>query len=159
VSKSNILLYVFDVNELSKEEVESDLKRLEREGLSIVLLANKTEEMDASIFAAYSEEYPVIAISAKNHEGLDALKAELAKSVEELATESDTIVINARHYEAFSNALADMNQVEQALEMQISGDLLAMDIRSAIRHLSSITGEISTDDLLGNIFANFCIGK
>ncbi|PKR80370.1 tRNA uridine-5-carboxymethylaminomethyl(34) synthesis GTPase MnmE [Brumimicrobium salinarum] len=159
VSKSNILLYVFDVNELSKEEVQNDLSRLEREGLSIILLANKTEDMDASEFAAYSEEYPVIAISAKNHEGLDALKAELAKSVEELATESDTIVINARHYEAFSNALADMNQVEQALEMQISGDLLAMDIRSAIRHLSSITGEISTDDLLGNIFANFCIGK
>lgn len=159
VSKSNILLYVFDANELTKEDVQVDLKRLEREGLSIILLANKTEGLDASQFDNYSEIYPVIAISAKQHAGLDTLKAELAKSVASLASESDTIVINARHYEAFSNALADMFKVEDALEMQISGDLLAMDIRSAIRHLSSITGEITSDELLGNIFANFCIGK
>ena len=159
VSKSNILLYVFDANELTKEEVQIDLNRLDRVGLSIVLLANKTEDMDATKFIDYSEKYPVIAISAKNHFGLDTIKEELAKSVANLATESDTIVINARHYEAFSNALADMFKVEEALEMQISGDLLAMDIRSAIRHLSSITGEITSDDLLGNIFANFCIGK
>ncbi|RFC55005.1 tRNA uridine-5-carboxymethylaminomethyl(34) synthesis GTPase MnmE [Brumimicrobium aurantiacum] len=159
VNKSNILLYVFDAKELDKETVENDLKRLEREGLSIVLLANKTEEMDTSKLSSYSEKYPIIPISAKKHQGLEELKLELAKSAEALSTESDTIVINARHYEAFYNALADMNQVENALAMQISGDLLAMDIRSAIRHLSSITGEITTDDLLGNIFANFCIGK
>ena len=115
--------------------------------------------MDPEKFTNYSENYPIIAISAINHSGLDALKNELAKSVASLATESDTIVINARHFEAFSNALSDMFKVEEALEMQISGDLLAMDIRSAIRHLSSITGEITSDDLLGNIFANFCIGK
>lgn len=158
VKRSNILLYVFDAKELTKEDVQSDIEKLERNGLSVILLANKTEDLEQD-FSDYSSTYPIIPISAKNQIGLEELKAELSVCVESIATESDTIVVNARHYEAFSNALNDMYKVEEGLNLSIPGDLLAMDIRSAIRHLSSITGEITPDDLLGNIFANFCIGK
>ncbi len=159
VKKSNILLYVFDINELSREEVQNDLKKIEHGNLSIVILANKTEGRADDNFKSYSENYPIIPISAKEHQGLENLKEQLFDIVSALKTESDTIVINARHHTAFSNALEDLWKVEEALEMDIPGDLLAMDIRSAIRHLASITGEITSDDLLGNIFANFCIGK
>lgn len=159
VKKSSILLYVFDVNELSPEEVRTDLDKLKREGLSILVLANKTENSSAKNFHEYTNQFPVIPISAKEKQGIELLENELIKIADSLSSESDTIVINARHHEAFSNALKDIYKVEEALEMEVSGDFLAMDIRSAIRHLASITGEITNDDLLGNIFANFCIGK
>ena len=159
VRRSDILLYVFDAKELTKEEVQEDLSKLERSGVSTILLANKAEGKAIDAYASYCENHPVLSISAKQHLGLNEIRAELAKCVENISTESDTIVVNARHYDAFSKALEDILKVEQALEMHIPGDLLAMDIRSAIRHLSSITGEISTDDLLGNIFMNFCVGK
>lgn len=158
VQKSNILLYVFDAKELSIDEVKEDLATLEREGLFVLVLANKSEDSSED-FSSYSDSHPVIPISAKHNQGLEELKTELSKLVDNLSVESDTIVVNARHHQAFSNALQDIYKVEEALELEISGDLLAMDIRSAIRHLASITGEISTDDLLGNIFANFCVGK
>lgn len=159
VGKSNVLLYVFDAVEMTPEEVQQDLNKLKREGLSIILLANKVDQLDGFDDADYDETFPIIPISAKEKQGMKALKDQLSAEVEKFASESDTIVINARHYEAFSKALEDIHKVEEALEMQIPGDLLAMDIRSAIRHLSSIIGDITEDDLLGNIFANFCIGK
>lgn len=159
VRKSNVLLYVFDTIEMSSTEVQEDIQKLERDGLSIILLANKVDEVPDFNSSKFATDHTLIPISAKEKQGIDQLKEQLSKEVEKLATESDTIVINARHYEAFSKALSDIYQVEEALEMQIPGDLLAMDIRSAIRHLSSIIGDITEDDLLGNIFANFCIGK
>jgi tRNA modification GTPase len=160
VSKSNILLYVYDANALSPEEVKHDIQQLEREGLDILLIANKVDQLpEGAVLPSYDLKYTTVPISAKQKSGLDALRQALSSSVNALNSESDTIVVNARHYSAFSKALEDIKKVEQGLAAQIPGDLLAMDIRSAIRNLSSITGEITTDDLLGNIFANFCIGK
>ncbi|MDX1651357.1 MAG: tRNA uridine-5-carboxymethylaminomethyl(34) synthesis GTPase MnmE [Brumimicrobium sp.] len=159
VGKSNVLLYVFDAVEMAPEDVSQDIEKLKRDGLSIVLLANKVDQLKSFDAAKYDTPYPVIPISAKEKQGIKDIKTQLSKEVEKFASESDTIVINARHYEAFSKALEDIHKVEEALALQIPGDLLAMDIRSAIRHLSSIIGDITEDDLLGNIFANFCIGK
>jgi tRNA modification GTPase len=72
---------------------------------------------------------------------------------------NDTIVTNTRHYDALIKALEEIQKVKEGLENHLSGDLLAIDIRQALYHFGEITGEITTDDLLGNIFANFCIGK
>jgi tRNA modification GTPase len=159
VGKSNVLLYVFDTIEISPAEVQEDIQKLERQGLSIVLLANKVDATNNFNVKDFGDAYPIIPISAKEKQGIKEIKTQLSEEVQKFASESDTIVINARHYEAFSKALKDIYKVEESLEMQIPGDLLAMDIRSAIRHLSSIIGDITEDDLLGNIFANFCIGK
>ncbi|MFT7158669.1 MAG: tRNA modification GTPase, partial [Parvicella sp.] len=74
-------------------------------------------------------------------------------------TQNDVIISNARHFEALKNAEMDLMKVSEGLNTSMSGDFLAMDIRQALYHLGTITGEVSTDDLLGNIFANFCIGK
>lgn len=160
VNKSNILLYVYDATALSAGEVTSDIQKLEREGLDILLIANKVDQLPTGTVLPTSEsKYQTVSISAKEKSGLDTLLKALSSSVNALSSESDTIVVNARHYAAFSKALEDIKKVEIGLSQNIPGDLLAMDIRSAIRNLASITGEISTDDLLGNIFSRFCIGK
>ena len=72
---------------------------------------------------------------------------------------TDTVISNSRHYEALMNALKAIEEVNIGLKSDISGDLLSVDIRKSIEHLAEITGEITNDDVLGNIFANFCIGK
>ena len=72
---------------------------------------------------------------------------------------TDTIISNSRHYQALINAMTAIKDVSNGLESNISGDLLSIDIRKSIEHLAEITGEITNDDVLGNIFSNFCIGK
>ena len=72
---------------------------------------------------------------------------------------NDTIVTNSRHYDALLKAFEEIQKVKEGLESGLSGDLLAIDIRQALYYFGEITGEITNDDLLGNIFANFCIGK
>ena len=83
----------------------------------------------------------------------------LAHADGDYGKEDQTIVTNARHYEILRKCEISLVKVEEGLDLQIPGDLLAMDIRETLYHLGEITGQITTDDLLGNIFANFCIGK
>ena len=73
--------------------------------------------------------------------------------------QNDTIISNSRHQQELSNTLAEINAIIDGLNTDISGDLLAVNIRQALYHLGLITGEVTTDDLLGNIFGKFCIGK
>lgn len=161
VKKSAVLIYVYDAKALTREEVEKDLEALSNGSSKIIVLANKMDITDESA-PALSEKWkdiPVIPTTAKTGEGITQLKAQFQAFVQDGIGESDTIVVNARHLNIFAETLKDVEKIELGLQQQIPGDLLAMDIRSAIRNLSAITGEISTDDLLGNIFANFCIGK
>ena len=72
---------------------------------------------------------------------------------------NDTIITNSRHYDSLLKAFEEIDKVKEGLDINLSGDLLAIDIRQALYHFGEITGEITNDDLLGNIFANFCIGK
>lgn len=161
VQKSTVLIYVYDAQALRREEVEMDLESLANGPSKIIVLANKMD-ITGNAVANLSEKWnntPVIPTTAKTGEGISELKEQLKSFVQDGMGESDTIVVNARHLNIFSETLKDVEKIEEGLQQQIPGDLLAMDIRSAIRNLSAITGEISTDDLLGNIFANFCIGK
>lgn len=157
VKRSKIVLYVFDADALQPADVVADLANLKTDNVSILVIANKTDK--ATLDNQSQFDFPILQLSAKVKTGLEELKTQLTKLVQQDAGESDMIVVNARHYEAFSKAYKDLVKVEEGMELQLPGDLLAMDIRSAIRNLASITGEITTDDLLGNIFANFCIGK
>ena len=88
----------------------------------------------------------------------------MLKSLTDLAntgilSNNQTIVSNSRHFEALNNALIAIKEVTKGIENNISSDLFATDIRNALHHLGLISGEVTTEDLLGNIFANFCIGK
>jgi tRNA modification GTPase len=108
-----------------------------------------TEDMDTLLF-----------ISAKENYGLDQVRSKLSQVVEREKLNSDDVIItNIRHYEALSNVSESLSRVEEGLSNNIPDDLIAIDIRHAIHYLGEITGEITTDVLLGNIFRNFCIGK
>src|SRR5690606_41105392 len=99
-------------------------------------------------------------LSSKTGEGVEELQQKLLEFVNtgELQN-NNSIVTNTRHYNALLKALEEINRVQDGLNANLSGDLLAIDIRQALHHFGEITGEITNDDLLGNIFANFCIGK
>ncbi len=99
-------------------------------------------------------------ISALTGEGMDGLKNDLLATTKNITVEgSDVVVTNIRHFQALSNAHEALTRVLEGINNDITGDFLAMDIRRALHHLGEITGEITTDDLLGNIFSKFCIGK
>ncbi len=99
-------------------------------------------------------------ISAKKKIGIEALKDKLQHYVNTGALHhSDTIVTNSRHYDSLIKAQQEINQVQEGLNMGLTGDLLAIDIRQALYYFGEITGQVTSDDILGNIFANFCIGK
>ena len=100
-----------------------------------------------------------VAISALTGEGVDALRNAITRSQAGRYSASEILVTNARHHEALRNACASLILVRKGLETDLSGDFISQDLREALYHLGSITGEISTDEILGNIFRNFCIGK
>ena len=105
-----------------------------------------------------NEDILVICISAKLKFGLNDLYNTLKHS-QPLAHPDATLVTNVRHYEALLHASDSLNQVQQGLEMNIPTDLISQDLRQALHYLGSITGEITTDEVLGSIFSRFCIGK
>jgi len=104
--------------------------------------------------------FDLLSLSAKTGEGVTALQDKLLEFVNTGALKNnDTIITNTRHYDALLKALEEVEKVQFGMASGVSGDLLAIDIRQALYHFGEITGEITSDDLLGNIFANFCIGK
>jgi tRNA modification GTPase len=106
-------------------------------------------------FAFPPESFNLKPVRSKN-----ALKSWMVTQIQAgFDTSQETIVTNVRHLEALEKSAASLHQAQVGLETNITGDFVAMDIRQAMFHLGQITGDISTDDLLGNIFAKFCIGK
>lgn len=179
IRQSTVLIYVFDRTNMNSDHVWNDVKKLAHEGLSIILIGNKTDAyfelsdyeqtelshgqrgQDRDVDWSYIEDkFPLIYISAKDNDNIDSLKETLYKSVlDREISQNSTIVSNARHYDALQGAYTSLQQALDNLSMGISGDFVAMDIRHSLQYLGEITGEISTDDLLDSIFSRFCIGK
>lgn len=164
IDQSALLIYVFDVIKTPPEEVKADLEKLVKKGIHFLAIANKMDLNPYTKAEHYTNELltadkfiPISAIAKMN---IEYLKEKLYNTVitNQLNMES-TIVTNARHFDALQKAHNSLSDVLRGMEEGVTSDFVAMDIRQAIYHLGSITGEISTDDLLGNIFANFCIGK
>lgn len=128
---------------------------------AVITLANKADRTDDP--QALDEKWAgsgALLMSATQGTGLDSLRDRLLALAKTLApSEGDTVVSNLRHYEALSKAREALRHVRNGLDSGITGDFLAVDIRKSLHHLGEITGEITTDDLLGNIFSRFCIGK
>ncbi|MCO6499038.1 MAG: tRNA uridine-5-carboxymethylaminomethyl(34) synthesis GTPase MnmE [Vicingus serpentipes] len=160
IQKSSIYIYLFDINELTLEEVEGDLSQFNQDKPRLVV-ANKVDLADDSKGIPFRDsDIDCHFISAKEKESLAELKEILYQSVmDQLIDKNDVIVTNVRHYDALSNANESLLKVLEGLDNNITGDFLAMDIRQALHQLGLITGDITTDDLLDNIFSKFCIGK
>lgn len=155
--KSEIVIYLFDAKDDIKG-VEKGIEMLKTEVESeIVLVANKVDLLTDS--SNYIKLNP-LEISATNGKGVNNLIDTLVKIVNDKKVEGQQIIItNMRHVEALQKAFDAITQVKQGLDNGITGDFLAIDIRQSLHYLGEITGEITTDDLLGNIFSRFCIGK
>ncbi|SFC38203.1 tRNA modification GTPase trmE [Zunongwangia mangrovi] len=183
IGQAQVVIYLFDTSRLSKIEftegsVAKDQLQANETSLSmiqveiekiknkypqkpLVIIANKIDQLtEKQIEILTSRISDLHLLSAKTGLGVEELKEKLLNFVNTGALRNNnTIVTNSRHYNALLKALEEINKVEDGLNMDLSGDLLAIDIRQALHHFGEITGEITNDDLLGNIFANFCIGK
>ena len=131
--------------------------------LNFIVSSLSNKDIKASLVenaAEASDFTPIIGISAKTGSGIDNLRSILASSQRDLLADSDTtLVTNQRHVQALSDARTSLLRVQEGLALGLPTDLAAQDIREAIYHIGSIVGEISADEVLGNIFKNFCIGK
>ena len=157
-----IILYLIDSQNFTQEEKShreklSDLQT-QFPNKPLWVLLNKTD-VARDILPTTLEGYPCLQMSAKSKTGIEALKQVLVQYMEENNYQDESIITNSRHYAALTNALIEISKVQKGLHKGLSGDLLAIDLRQALFHLGEITGEVSNDELLGNIFAKFCIGK
>jgi len=160
INNARILIYLFDSNDTTFNEINSDIKSFKREDLSVLLVRNKVDLKNTNQnLINQLEKFEIIEISANNIDSVSSLKKRLVNEINILNPYTDTVISNSRHYEALMKALKAIEEVNMGLKSEISGDLLSVDIRKSIEHLAEITGEITNDDVLGNIFANFCIGK
>jgi tRNA modification GTPase len=165
IDSSSLIIYLFDVTEVRPEDLWKELSILENKPAHLILVANK---MDLYPTMRPEEYYNgdliskenLITISAKNNMNIEYLKEKMYGAIlEGKVTQDQTIISNSRHYDALNKANESLTAVLDGLKSGITDDFVAMDIRQALYHLGEITGEISSDDLLGNIFSNFCIGK
>lgn len=163
--KSAVVIYLYDIVDTPTEVLEKEVRALRGkigETQKLILVGNKVDKAGDRYVRrtpAGARDEPLF-ISATLGSGLDELKAELLTLTKNLKTEGDDVVVsNMRHYEALSKANSALDDVLKGLASGVTGDFLAMDIRRALFHLGEITGEITTEDLLGNIFGKFCIGK
>ena len=160
INNARILIYLFDSNDTTFNEINLDMDSFKREDLSILLVRNKVDLKNTNQnLINQLEKFEIIEISANNIDSVSSLKKRLVNEINILNPYTDTVISNSRHYEALMKALKAIKEVNIGLKSDISGDLLSVDIRKSIEHLAEITGEITNDDVLGNIFANFCIGK
>ena len=160
INNARILIYLFDSNDTTFNEINSDMKSFKREDLSVLLVRNKVDLKNTNQnLINQLEKFEIIEISANNIDSVSSLKKRLVNEINILNPYTDTVISNSRHYEALMKALKAIKEVNMGLKSDISGDLLSVDIRKSIEHLAEITGEITNDDVLGNIFENFCIGK
>lgn len=156
VKKGALLIYVYDASKTSQNEVNHDLKKLRRDGLKEIVVANKSDLLDEAQIAQIPKDYLII--SAQENE-TEKVISRLQAFLSIRKSENETVVYNSRHVNELTQVKESLDKVLSGFDMQIPSDLIAGDIRNALHHLGMITGEVTNDDLLGNIFSNFCIGK
>ncbi|SHH64186.1 tRNA uridine-5-carboxymethylaminomethyl(34) synthesis GTPase MnmE [Winogradskyella jejuensis] len=165
MEQAQVVVLLFSAEEFKtkcqrlKIEIEKIKNRFPQKPL--IIIANKIDKLSKDELEKLQSQFENLhLLSAKIGIGVEALKEKLIGFVNTGALRNnETIVTNTRHYDSLLKAFEEISKVKSGLEMGLSGDLMAIDIRQALFHFGEITGEITTDDLLGNIFANFCIGK
>ncbi|MFA8451193.1 MAG: tRNA uridine-5-carboxymethylaminomethyl(34) synthesis GTPase MnmE [Bacteroidales bacterium] len=164
IEEASIILYICETENLTFDkiqEIREEFKEyIEDENKHFILVGNKID-MLVSIPSGFKEmqDMDVAFISAKRKENIDSISSLLVNKVKASQEVNDTIITNVRHYEALIKALDSVDNIEKGFNDGIPTDLISIDIRQALHHLGEITGEITTDEILGNIFSKFCIGK
>lgn len=165
INHAQVIMYLISAEKykVKSSALKRDIEVLKNKypNKQLILVANKIDTISAEERKRIATEIPeIISISAKENSGIQTMTNELTKLVQIGALNSgETIVTNSRHYDALLKALDEIKKVEEGVLSGISSDLLAIDIRETLYYFGLITGEVSNDELLGNIFSNFCIGK
>ena len=179
ISEASIILGMVDLTrdfESTSDTVREIISKVDFESQKLVFLLNKTDiselnkivtiknfivsELDNEGVADGTADNLILEVSAKTGDGIRTLKELLASIQRDMTSDNSvTLVTNQRHVQALSDCRTSLLRVREGLASGLPTDLASQDIREAIYHLGSIVGEISTDEVLGNIFANFCIGK
>jgi tRNA modification GTPase len=165
IDQSQVVIYLFDVSKSIDhlDDVLLEIGKIKNKypQKPLFILSNKIDQLDNMQLKTLQATIPEVKLlSAKTGIGVEELTDSLLNLINTGALRNnETIVTNTRHYDALLKAFEEIQKVKHGLESGLSGDLLAIDIRQALYHFGEITGEITNDDLLGNIFANFCIGK
>ena len=159
MKQASLIIYMIDLTAASVTEVGQEINRLENLGIPFIAVGNKLDQAGADRLKHF-ESFNLLYLSALNKENLENLRQQLLKIVHlDTFKTGDTIVTNLRHYESLLKTKQALDDVLNGISQKATNDFLALDIRSALHHLGEITGDITTDDLLENIFSRFCIGK
>jgi len=160
MQQSDVVIYLFDVNEVKAGELKEIEVKLKEQNINYLLVGNKSDLLEHSELKDKFNSNHTLFISAKEKKNM----SELRKHLVDLVTEGkvnleNTIVTNARHYEALQQVDKSLEDIRAGLNSNLPGDLLALDIRRCLHYLGEITGEITNEDQLDYIFSKFCIGK
>jgi tRNA modification GTPase len=169
ISQSALLIYVFDAEQITTEELKSDLESLQGPGIAMLMVANKmdllnqaakTESIKGFFQTSGLPNAQTTFISAKEKLHIDDLKNKIySTAIKDQLSGDETLVTNIRHLEALQKTEQALIRVLGGIDGSITSDFLSMDIKQALHYLGEITGAVTTDDLLENIFSKFCIGK
>ncbi|ALJ00679.1 tRNA uridine-5-carboxymethylaminomethyl(34) synthesis GTPase MnmE [Rufibacter tibetensis] len=159
--KAALVLYLFDLSSTSPAQLQEELKTLDLPQVPYLLLGNKKDLATLQQLEAFSGFENLVVLSAGTKDGMEELQQTLLEQVNanEAITGDRTIVTNLRHFQSLKKTDDALQEVIQGLDSGLTSDWLAADIRRCLFYLGEITGEITTDDLLDNIFTKFCIGK
>jgi tRNA modification GTPase len=154
---ADIVLYIYDVNTESEAALQQQQQLFESEQIPYLMVANKIDLHSGTMLSLDTD---VVSIAAKDNLGISLLKERLyQQTVQQSVNPDNTIVTNARHLQALQQLKESLSNIRRGLDQKISGDLLAIDIRTCLFHLGDITGEVTNEDKLDFIFSKFCIGK
>ncbi|MFC3196602.1 tRNA uridine-5-carboxymethylaminomethyl(34) synthesis GTPase MnmE [Parapedobacter deserti] len=157
--QARLIIYLADPQQDNLDEITDQISEIAQLGVPFVVVVNKTDLLHAEHRELLSKLDPLF-ISAKNNTGVEELKEALLRKVNLHHLDAgDVVVTNIRHVEALRKTENSLERVLEGIDGAVTSDFLAMDIRQALHHLGEITGSVSTDDLLENIFSKFCIGK
>lgn len=159
MKKASLILYLFDLTQTTIEEIEAEDAHLKSLGIPYLKVGNKIDKADPSLLD-YLSDKDFVFISASNKTNIGELKERILSFFNvRTVTTGDVMVTNLRHYQNLVQTNESLARVLDGLDSGITGDFLAMDIRQSLHYLGEITGVITSEDLLGNIFGKFCIGK
>ncbi|RYZ30503.1 MAG: tRNA uridine-5-carboxymethylaminomethyl(34) synthesis GTPase MnmE [Chitinophagaceae bacterium] len=161
MKQADIVLYLFDVNEVLPAELEKTIADMQAQNINFLLGGNKVDLVDETAARdKFSHIAGIIFLSAKTGLHLEVLKERMVDFVLHDKAEAESVIVtNARHYHSLQEVYKSLTDVADGLETNIPGDLLALDIRRCLHYLGTITGEVSNEDLLDYVFSKFCIGK
>ncbi|HEY2722759.1 MAG TPA: tRNA uridine-5-carboxymethylaminomethyl(34) synthesis GTPase MnmE [Chitinophagaceae bacterium] len=161
MKQADLVIYLFDINELSPQALQEAEQELIGHALKYILLANKVDMVDSqNIPPGLKDRSNLLFVSATTRLNLDALREKMVNLVLDGNLEIESsIVINARHLNSLQQLNTSLSDIRKGLANKIPGDLLALDIRTSLHYLGEITGEVTNEEQLDFIFSKFCIGK